>query len=265
MKTHITTKTGKGKEVELPSYFSEKIRDDIAQRYFEISKEQNPYAPGLWSGMKYSASGIAKHRRHMWKTQYGHGISRIPRKIMWRRGTQFFWVGATVSGARGGREAHPPKVAQFQREKKMNKKEVEIAVKSALAATSSIKHIKKRYSSLSDPNMKMHEMPIIIDESVLKMNTKEFIEFLRTNLKEFEQVMFRERTQRAGKGKRRNRKYKTSAGLLLVLASDEEKKFSGIEIKKIDDLEISDIYPLGRLTIYTEKAIKELNQIKESK
>src|SRR3989338_5164338 len=121
MKTKILTNTGHGKEAEVPKLFTQTVREDLAQKFFEISKEQTPYAPGEYSGMKYSASGIAKHRRHVWKTQYGHGISRVPRKIMWRRGTQFYWVGATVSGTRGGRAAHPPRVEHFLAEKKMNK------------------------------------------------------------------------------------------------------------------------------------------------
>jgi len=264
MKTKLITSSGKGREIEVPAVFGERVREDIAQRFFEISKEQQPYAPGFESGRKASASGIVKHRRHLWKTAYGHGISRIPRKIMSRRGTQFFWVAATVSMARKGRAAHPPKIEHFLKEMKMNKKETEIAIKSAISATSNINLIKKRYSSLAGFSGKV-ELPFVVDESVLKLKTKEFIAFLRSNLKEFEGILFRERTQRAGKGKRRNRKYKTNAGLLMVIGSDEHKSFSGIEIRKLDELEIGDLFPLGRLTIFSEKAIHELNQVKEKK
>ncbi|MEK6919041.1 MAG: 50S ribosomal protein L4 [Nanoarchaeota archaeon] len=264
MKTKTLTLTGQGKEVEVPKIFSSTVREDLAQKFHEINKEQAPYAPGEYSGMKYSASGIAKHRRHLWKTQYGHGISRIPRKIMWRRGTQFYWVGATINSARGGRAAHPPRVEHFLAEKKMNKKEAEMAIKSAIASTAQEKLIRKRYSSISKET-KMPQLPIIVDETVMKTNTKELIKFLKENLKGLEQVIFRNRAVRAGIGKRRGRKYKQNAGLLMITGNEEEKKFSGIEIKKLQDLEIADVFPLGRLTIYTEKAIKELNEIKENK
>jgi len=41
--------------------------------------------------MDRSASGKIRHKRHSWKVSYGHGMSRIPRKIFWRRGTNFSW------------------------------------------------------------------------------------------------------------------------------------------------------------------------------
>ena len=31
-----------------------------------------------------------------------------------------------------------------------------------------------------------------------------------------------------------------------------------IEVKNIEEVSISDLYPLGRLTVYTEKALAEL-------
>jgi large subunit ribosomal protein L4e len=263
MKTKILTTTGHGKEIELPALFNEKIREDIAQKFYEVEKEQQPYAPGEYSGMKSSASGIAKHRRHVWKTQYGHGISRVPRKIMWRRGTQFYWVGATISSVRKGRAAHPPRIEHFLKEKKINKNEIEIAIKSAIAATANEKMIRKRYSSISK-DAKV-SVPIIIDASVLQLKTKEFAKLVGEHLKGMEQIVFKKRTQRAGRGKLRGRKYKSSAGILLITASDENKKMSGIDIRKTSDLEISDVFPLGRLTMYTEKALKELGGIKEAR
>jgi len=66
---------------------------------------------------------------------------------MWRRGTQFDWVGANVPGTRGGRRSHPPK--GVGKEKKVNKKEVIIAFNSALSATASPDYIIKRYKTIS--------------------------------------------------------------------------------------------------------------------
>ena len=47
------------------------------------------------------------------------------------------------------------------------------------------------------------------------------------------------------------------AGLLIIIAADEKAKFNGIDIKNTKNLEITDLYPLGRLTLFTSKAIKE--------
>ena len=68
---------------------------------------------------------------------------------------------------------------------------------------------------------------------------------------------------RAGIGKMRGRKYKVSSGLLFVLASDEKMSRKGIKVVSVPELRISDLSPNGepgRLTCYTEKAIKELGE-----
>ena len=59
------------------------------------------------------------------------------------------------------------------------------------------------------------------------------------------------------------RKYKSNAGLLLVKAKDEKIKMKGIDVKSVHEISISDLYPLGRLTIYTEKALEEFGGNKQ--
>ena len=260
MKSQILSQTGKKGEIELPGFFSEKIREDIAQKFFEASKKIQPYGPNPESGKHHSASGNLSHSRRLWKTAYGKGISRVPRKIMWRRGDHFFWIGAEVSGTRGGRQAHPPKPIHFQQEKKINKKEKIIALHSAFASTIDPEFIKRRYKSLENKKI---NLPLIISSEDLKMKTKEFFKFLEKNLGEIFNLALKKKSQRAGKGKIRNRRYKENAGLLLTIGNKEEKKVSGIDVKKISELEISDLFPLGRLTCYTEQAIKELSEVKE--
>jgi len=252
---------GKG-EIELPGIFSEKIREDIAQKFFEAGKKIQPYGPNPESGKHHSASGNLSHSRRLWKTAYGKGISRVPRKIMWRRGDHFFWIGAEVSGTRGGRQAHPPKPIHFQQEKKINKKEKIIALHSAFASTANLEFLKRRYESME--NIKIN-LPLIISSEDLKLKTNEFFKFLEKNLGQAYSLALKKKSQRAGKGKIRNRRYKENAGLLLVLGNKEEKKIAGIDAKKLDELEISDLFPLGRLTCYTEQAIKELGEVKEDK
>ncbi|MBM3233458.1 50S ribosomal protein L4 [Candidatus Pacearchaeota archaeon] len=249
---------GKG-EIELPDFFSEKIREDIAQKFYEAEKKIQPYGSNPEAGKHHSASGKMSHSRRKWRTSYGHGMSRVPRKILWRRGDHFYWIGAEVSGTRGGRRAHPPKPSYFQKDKKINKKEKIIALHSAFASTANINFLKRRYSSI---NEKIN-LPIIISGDELKLKTKEFFKFLEKNLGNAFEIALKKKTQRAGKGKARNRRYKENAGLLLVLGEKEEKKISGIEAKKIGELEISDLFPLGRLTCYTENAIKELGEVRK--
>ena len=201
-----------------------------------------------------------RHRRRKWRGGYGQGMSRVPRKIFWRRGAHFYWVGAEVSSTRGGRRAHPPRIVHFLASKKINKKESMIAFKSAIAATGNEFWLKKRYSSLNKI-----EVPIVISTEVLKLRTKEFYAFLEKILGENFSLALKKKNIRAGKGKMRGRKYKENSGLLLVLGEKEKASFQGIEIMKANELEMKSLFPLGRLTIYTEHALDELDDLEKNK
>src|SRR4030042_4910291 len=136
MKSHLMHINGeKGKEITLPEVCSSTVREDIVAKVLEAKKTRQPYAPSPVGGKQHSASGKIQHVRHVWKTMQGKGISRVPRKIMSRRGSQFTWVGAEIPNARGGRRAHPPKIISMINTKRINKKEMAIAFKSALSAT----------------------------------------------------------------------------------------------------------------------------------
>lgn len=244
MKAQVLNAEGKEtKTIDLPKCFSSRIREDVTQKYFEAEKRQQPYAPNILAGKLHSASGKIRHQRHRWKTAYGRGISRVPRKIFWRRGTQFYWQGASINSAVGGRAAHPPRVEHFLKKKKINKKEKLIAIQSALSSTGSFDWIKKRYETLKDIKT---DVPYVVSSEVLKMKTKELLNLLKKILGENYSL--------ALKGKRK-------AGLLLVIGKGEEKKVSGIDVRKVSDLVISDLYPLGRLTIYTAESLKDLEKL----
>lgn len=245
----------KKKEIELPSVFETKIREDIVHKIYEAEKfsKMHQYTNYKEAGKRHSASGTISHKRHDWKGHYGHGMSRIPRKVMWRRGTQFFWIGAEVSSTRGGRRAHPPK---FNIERKINKKEKLIAINSAIAATANSNYISRRYSSLE----KLNIHPPLIIESHDKLKTKDFIKLLEKLLGEKSILAFKKKTIRAGKGKLRGRRYKSNAGLLLVTSKNEKIKMSGIDIRNTANIGVRDLYPLGRLTFFTEKSLNELSK-----
>ncbi len=256
----LSVKGEKLKEVELPSIFSEKIRDDILKRAFETEKIWQPYGSNPKAGRRHSASGIIRHLRHVWKSGYGQGRSRIPRKIMWRRGSQFYWIGAEVSSTRGGRRAHPPKVVGTLKIKRLNKKEFLKALKSAIASTTKINYVKERYPKLKE--VKEINLPIIAESKITELKSKEFTDFVERSLGEAKDIAVINKKVRAGKGKSRNRKYKYSRGILVVIGKEEEMKIKSIENKKARELTISDLYPAGRLVIYTEGAIKDLETLK---
>ena len=263
MKAEILSIDGKKtKEIELPKIFSEKIREDILSKVFEAEKFWHPYSPNFIAGRQSSASGIIRHKRHSWKGGYGSGRSRVPRKIMWRRGTQFYWIGAEVSGTRGGRRAHGPKVEHMLNTKKINKKELFMALSSAIASTSHKDKLESRYKRINEVKIKL---PIVVENKIVSLKTKELILALEKILDNLFVVAIPEKSIRAGKGKARNRRYKKSAGVLIVIGNNEEFKTKIVESKKANELRVSDLYPAGRLVIYTENAIKDIEKLGEKK
>lgn len=262
MKTNIISISGeKLKEIELPKMFSEKIREDIIQKVFESEKQIQAYAPALEAGRQQSASGRIRHIRHKWGTAYGKGISRIPRKTMWRRGTQFYWIGAEISSTRGGRRAHPPRISQFLNDRKINSKEYDLAFRSAISSTVSSELVSRRYLRVNDVKIKL---PIIVESKLSGLKTKGLVQSAEKILGDLYEIAKKSKKVRSGKGKLRGRKYKSSAGLLIIVGNDENIKTKSFDIKKVSDLSITDLYPLGRIVIYTENAIKDLEKLENN-
>ena len=263
MKITILDKEGKKTKEIGTKLFEEPIREDIIRKVVEAERIWQPYSTNYLAGMNRSASGLIRKKRHAWKSDRGRGLSRIPRKIFWRRGTQFSWEGAIIPFARGGRRAHPPKGSVNL--KKINKKEYKKAMLSALSYISNIKELKKKYRSMKDKEIKTYP-PLIIEGKFLDLDKREFLKSLKKILGDFYDVSIKRKTIRAGIGKMRARKYKKNAGLLVVTGKNEDKKIKGIEIKKSDELTVSDLASNGaRLTLFTENAIKELEDFAEGK
>jgi len=262
MKSHVLDIDGKkGKEITLPNVFSSVVREDIVAKVVEAKKTRQPYSPSPVGGKQHSASGKIQHTRHVWKTMQGKGISRVPRKIMSRRGSQFNWVGAEIPSAVGGRRAHPPKVISMINTKRINKKEMALAFKSALSATGDEKIVAKRYERLNEK--KLSGLPLVVESKIIHLKAKDLISSLKKILGDvlFE-VSLKQRSVRSGKGKLRGRKYKKNLGLLLVVGNKEKLKTNLIDVKNVKGLNVTDLANggVGRLTMYTEEAISELGE-----
>lgn len=257
MKSKIIDKTGNDKgSIELPRCFTNPIRKDVLAKVFEAQKEKQPMGTLIGAGAGYSASGISIKARHRWKGTYGKGISRVPRKIMSRHGASFNWVGATVASARGGRRAHPPKAEENQY-RKINKKELTIAMDSAFAGTIDSDSLMKKYGvSIKEA--------IVFNKSVLEMKTKEFLALVKRVFGDASIRLLKQTAVRPGRGKLRGRKYKTTnAGMIFVIGSDEKMNRKGIVVKKVTELKIKDLAPNGepgRFAVYSENAIKEIGE-----
>ena len=264
MKSEILSIEGKKiKEIGLPEFFSYPVREDIISKVLEAKKTMQPYSPSLVAGKQHAASGKIVHRRHVWRSGYGRGMSRIPRKIISRKGSQFNWIGAEVASTRGGRRAHPPKVVSMINALKINKKEIKKAFLSALSATADKKQISMKYGSIEEKDLEEKEFPIIVESKITNLETKELLESVKKILGDkIFMVTLKKRGVRSGKGKFRGRKYKSNAGFLIVIGKNEKMKAKAFTAKNAENLGVSDLAGggPGRLTIYTEQAIKDLEE-----
>lgn len=262
MKTKILDINGKEKgSIELPRSFSKPIREDIVFKILETKKTMQPYAPSPVAGKQHSASGILIHRRHVWKSQYGRGISRIPRKIMSKKGSQFNWVGAQIPSAVGGKRAHPPKILAKINTKKLNKKELRVGFESALSASADEKSIIKRYQTLK--GKRIIGLPFVVESKLSDLKTKELISSIEKILnKDLFELAIPKKSIRQGRGKMRGRKHKWTAGLLIIIGNKERIMTNVFESVRAKNLTVTDLSRggLGRLTLYTEQAIKDLGE-----
>lgn len=249
----------KMKTVDLPNQFSEEIRPDIIMRVFLAYQSHNRQPYGAYNKAGQRASAVLSRRRRDFKTAYGHGISRVPRKSLWRRGTQFGWVGAFAPGTVGGRKAHAPKSKKIWF-KKINKKERKKAIRSALAASVLSDLIKARGHLFS-------EAPLIIDSKIESVNKTKSVEKLLRKLKLDAELDRISKTKiRPGKGKLRGRRYITKKGPLFVVSTDcplirSAKNIQGVEACAVENLNIALLAPggiPGRLTLYSENAIDKI-------
>ncbi|MBW2982317.1 50S ribosomal protein L4 [Candidatus Woesearchaeota archaeon] len=265
MKIKILTKEGTEKgSLDLPTQFNEIVRTDLIRRAVSSlqSIKRQKYGADPEAGMKVSAR-ISKRRRD-YRGSYGHGISRTPRKVLSRRGTQFNWQGALAPNTVGGRRAHPPK-AEKEWKQDINKKERRKAIRSALAATINKELAEKRGHLVSE------KYPCILESSIESLDkTKQFVDLLKKIGFEKEVERINKKTIRAGKGKLRGRKYRKKKGPLIVISKEcklekSARNVPGIDVVKVSALNAELLAPgaiPGRITIFTQAALEKLDKEK---
>jgi large subunit ribosomal protein L4e len=260
----LDTKGAQKGEKELPKQFDEELRRDIIKRavlsLFSFARQ--PYGSDPRAGMK--ASATLSRKRRDYRGAYGFGISRVPRKIMSRRGTRMPWVAAVAPGTRKGRRAHAPK-AEKKVEEHINKKERRKAIRSAIAATVNSELVKQRGHKPGD------NYPFVLSsdfESLKK--TKDVAQALSKLGLDAELKRCSVKKVRAGKGTMRNRKYSTRKGPLFVVANNcplmkSGNNIQGVDIVNVRSLNASLLSPgtsPGRLTLWTENAIDTISKEK---
>lgn len=245
-------KGNKGKKIALPGVFGSEIRRDLIKRaaIASLSHRFQPKGVNPMAGKRTSAKTFGVN----------HGLSRIPRV----RAGPLSGTGAFAPGTVGGRRAHPPKIEKVIY-KKINKKERIKAIMSALAATASREVVSRRGHVIDE----IPQIPLVMENSFESISKTKEAEELFSSLGLMKDI---ERAGdihiRAGRGKMRGRRYKKRKSFLIVVGEDKGIKkaasnFPGVDIATVKELGAELLAPgalPGRLTVYTESAIAQIDE-----
>jgi large subunit ribosomal protein L4e len=166
-----------------------------------------------------------------------------------------------VPHAVSGRRAHPPK-AEKDQGKTINRKERQLATRSAIAATADAERVAERGHEF-DADL---ELPLVVsDEFEDLVKTQEVLGLLE-ELGIADDIERAEdgKSVRAGRGTTRGRKYQEPTSILFV-TSDEPSKaarnLAGVDVATAGEVNVEDLAPgthAGRLTLFTESALDEV-------
>jgi large subunit ribosomal protein L4e len=259
-KINIYNLEGKKKGVvDKPQIFDIKPRKDLIQKATEISQSRNKQIQG-----RNKQAGL-KNTAESWGT--GHALSRAPRI----KGSGFITARhvGRVPFAVGGRRTHPIKTEKNFK-KKINKKTHKLSIMSAISATGYIEWVKQRGHIIEN----VPEIPLVVDDKIqsIKKTAKVYSILCNLGLEEELIKIKNSKKIRAGKGKRRGRKYKKKRGILFVIKDDfgivkASKNIPGVDILKIENISIDDLAPggsSGRLLLWTQSAFSDLNHYEVS-
>jgi large subunit ribosomal protein L4e len=266
MKLDVYSKDGSKKgQVDVPSHLTGNYRPDLIKRAFLALRSilRQPYGAKVGAGMRASAE--LSRRRRDYRGSYGHGISRVPRKILSRRGTRMTWVAAVAPGTVGGRRAHAPKADKIF-EEKINRKERRLALQSAIAASLDRSIVEVRGHKVPE------NYPFAITQDFESIDkTKDALLALKTLGFESELERAYQKTIRAGRGTMRGRIYKGKKSLLIVVSDncslkDALSNVPGIDVARYDELNAVLLAPgshAGRAVLFTETALSKMNEKKQ--
>ena len=245
MKAQVKTLDGGvTKSIDLPEIFSEAYRPDLIKKAVMAlqSTRRQPHGTYPFAGICSSAVG--------WGS--GRGSSHVPRL---KNGSR----AAKVPQAKGGREAHPPKVEKVLI-KEINQKEKQKAFRSAVAASVNEELVKGR------GHLYEGAVPVVLEDKFETLGlTKDVISALTTAGVYNDIVRSTDSKKvRAGRGKMRGRRFKQRKSLLIVTAEKPllaARNLSGVDVATVDQLNVEHLAPgmlAGRLTVWTESALVRL-------
>jgi large subunit ribosomal protein L4e len=230
-------------EVDLPEVFETTYRPDLIRRSVRAAQanRKQDYGADPYAGMRTPAESFGS----------GRGMAHVPRQN---------GQGRRVPQTVGGRKAHPPK-AEKDRTEKVNKKERQLAVRSALAATTDPELVTERGHQFDADSLPL----VVEDEFEDLVKTKEVVALLEA-LGVYADVQRADEGKKVkgGRGTTRGRKYRRPSSILFVTTGEPSKaarNLAGVTVATAREVNAEDLAPggqAGRLTVFTESALEEV-------
>jgi len=238
-------------KIKVPKVFKTPLRPDVIKRAV-VALQSHRFQP-------QGRNPLAGKRRSVESLGAGHGLARVPRlKAGGQRAT--FAVGTV-----GGRMANPPVVGK-KIVKKIPRKEMRLALRSALAATASKQTVTSRGHMAED----VKDFPLVVVDDIqdLKKTSEVETAFIKLGVWPDIYRVKESYKERAGKGKRRGRRIKHAVGPLLVIAENKgvaqaARNLPGVDVSTVNNLNAELLAPgthPGRLTIWTKSAFEKLDE-----
>lgn len=250
--------------IQLPKMFSVVYRPDMIQRAVVSMQatRRSRYATSPEAGLQTSAEYFG-NRHRSYRMTINKGQSRLPRELPGGGG-----LGKVrrVPHSKGGRRAHPPRGKDWT--KKINNKEYILALRSAISATTDKELVKARGHLIEG----VLEIPLIIEDKFeAQKKTKDVLGILEALGVGADLQRAKEKKIRAGRGKLRGRRFKKKKSILIVINKDSgikkgAKNIPGVDIAEVTELDVEMLAPgthAGRLTLWTESAIKNIERVED--
>jgi large subunit ribosomal protein L4e len=257
MKAKVVAVSGKDAgEIELPVVFDTPYRPEVIHKVYVNLLSHSYQKQG-----RYPAAGemVSAESRNT-----GLGIARLARA----RGEGFPRAGqaASVAGVRHGRVAHPPESWKIIY-KKINHKERQLGLCSAIAATASKELVERRGHKIGDKV----RLPIIVSNDVESIAKTKDLKKALVDLGLGDDIARASVTRKAqsGTARRRGRPARSGTSALIVVGNDSKlitlsHSISGVDIKHAKDVSVIDLAPGSkpiRLTIFSQNAIEQLKSV----
>ena len=236
-------------ELELPPQFMTPIRLDVIRRAYlsAFTASLQPKGADPMAGKRTTAKAFG----------VGLGIARVP------RATGSLWPRARLAtNVVKGRSAHAPTTEKIIHER-INKKERDLAIRSAIAATAVKELVQERGHDIGG----IKGLPLVVAGDIESIDKARDAKAMLESIGAWRDI---ERASngvrdRAGIGKLRGRRYKEPKSVLIVVSAPRSplaraaRNFPGVDVVYVNNLSVLYLAPggvPGRLTLWSDAAIK---------